>query len=189
MTPVPLPKTDAIVSLINKLNATWKQPSEFDLARLDRLIAQVENADTQASLSFRGVYHALRGDAANAVNWSKRALEHDPTNPDVYNNYAGALLRLGKYEEAVQVALDGINKCGMNQSVINILLHSAYYNDDQELLRRWLPEYEKLTGWPHEVAGWLEEDAEDLAELPQILAETEKEGCISLDELKRVLGL
>jgi len=188
MAPQPMPKTDAVVALINELNQGYA-PSSFDLARLDTAIRNLGNADVAASQCFRGFYHALQGDLANTTKRFSMALGMEPNNPDVYMNYATSLLRLQQHEQALKMALECIAKGGRTLDAIHTLLLCAYAADDRAALDAWLPEYAKLAGKPHDVESWLSEDAEDEAELPVILKEAENEGYISLSKLKEELGI
>lgn len=189
MSPVPAPKTDELVALVNKLNKEGKYPSELELVRLRRLIDQVESVDEQAGFSFRGLYHAFKGEEENARKWSALALRNAPAVSDVYNNYACALARLEDWDGAVRMVLDGIKKCGKDMNLAKTLIAVAYHSGDHELIRSWLPEYERLAGKPHEVANWIQEDAEDEADLPEIIKEAERDGYIPWEQVKEELGL
>ncbi|MDR2819697.1 MAG: hypothetical protein LBB60_04110 [Desulfovibrio sp.] len=68
-------------------------------------------------------------------------------------------------------------------------LLAAYYADDQPMLKEWLPKYEELTGEKHEVAHWLEEDAEDEADLAVNGEEYRRGLSIPWEDLKKELGL
>jgi hypothetical protein len=189
MTPVALPNTSEVSSLANQLLNKLAVPSAFELARLDYLIEKLSNVDIQTSQSFRGVYYALQGDGENALKWHKLALTHVPRHPDVYQCCAISLCYMEKYKEATNIALEGIRYTGENPLLIDLVLRGAYCSGDHDLIDYWLSRYEKLTGEKHYVATWLEEDAEDEAEMPMILEEAEREGYIPLEQVKKELGL
>ena len=189
MAPQPALKTDEIVALINELHQTIADPSPFDLARLDTAIRKLGNEDRAASQCFRGVYYALHGDLANAARWFDMALSVHPVNPDIYMNYAIALSRLEQHGQAVKMALEYVHKCGGAPDAISCLLRCAYNADDHEMLNEWLPRYEKLSGGPHEIASWIQEDAEDEAEIEYLRKESRNGPVISLDKLCKDLGL
>ena len=189
MSPLPVAQTDQVVALANALSEKNTPPSSFDLARLDREIRRLADTDPAASQCFRGVYYALQGDLANTTKWFNMALSLAPNHPYVYLNYAFALNRLGQHEQAVKMALESINKGGYSPETLSNLLVYAYNADDRATLDEWLLKYAKLTGSPHEIVSWLQEDAEDEAELPAILKEAEKEGYVPLSKIKEELGL
>ncbi|MDR3363232.1 MAG: hypothetical protein LBO64_10425 [Desulfovibrio sp.] len=189
MAPMPAPLADEIVEMVNNLRAKITPPSQFELARLDDAIRRLGDVDIGASQCFRGVYYALQGDEMNAVKWLDIALGLAPDKPDIYLNYSIALSRLGRKEEAVKMALAGVIKGDYTPVAISNLLLAAYYADAEAVLREWMPKYEKLTGTPHKVAIWLEEDAEDEDMVPELLEESRKGGVISLEQLCKELGL
>jgi tetratricopeptide (TPR) repeat protein len=182
-------QTDEIVHLVDELRWKILPLSPFEIGRLDSAIRRLGDVDIVASQCFRGVYHALRGDAPNALKWLDMALKTSPDESDIYLNYAVALSHLGRKKEAVSMSLAGISKGDYTPEAISNLLLHAYYADDISVLNEWLPKYKKLTGSPHEVAAWLEEDAEDEATTPELMEESRKGGEISLDRLCVELGL
>jgi len=189
MTPQPALKVDEIIALINELNLGISKPSPFELARLDAEIRKFGDADIAASQCFRGSYHALQGDLENTVKWFTMALSLAPDNSYVYMNYATMLNRLEQHEQAVNMALESVNKAGGTPESIDNLLVCAYCADNHAAIAAWLPEYEKLTGRPHKVALWLQEDAEDEAGIESLREESRKGASISLVQLRNELGL
>jgi len=188
MSPLLATETSIIVEKLNALIQNIEPPSPFELAQLDRDIDRLANADIVASQCFRGVYYALQGDLKNVGKWFDMAINITPSDPFVYLNYAVALSYLREYEQATKMALKGVSMDSSENAIYKLLL-CAYYADDLAILDEWLPKYEKLTGEPHQVAAWLQEDAEDEAELPAIIEEARNSEPIPWERVKEELGL
>ena len=189
MSPLPASIADDFLERVNDLMTNAAQPSQFDMARLDMDIRNISNIDVALSQCFRGIYHALQGDLANTTKWFNMALSVNLGNPDIYMNYAASLCRLGQHEQAIKMALEAINKGNYTAQAIHNLLLSAYYADAHDVLDEWLPKYHKLTGNPHAIVTWLQEDAEDEAEIAQLRDEIRSGPYTSLDKIRKELGL
>lgn len=188
MSPLLATETSRITEKLNALIQRIDPPSPFELAQLDRDITRLGNADIVASQCFRGVYYALQGDPVNTAKWFNMAIDIAPAGPYVYLNYSVALTYLREYEQAVTMALKCVKMDDAPEFIHNLIL-CAYYADEFAIIDEWLPKYEKLTGEAHEVAIWLQEDAEDEAEIPAILEEAREKGYIPLSKVKEELGL
>ncbi|MDL2216556.1 hypothetical protein LJB81_02340 [Desulfovibrio sp. OttesenSCG-928-M14] len=189
MTPEPALKISEIIALVNKLVKIEPAPSEFELAKLDSQLRSIIDHDPVGYHSFRGVFFTLSGDYESALRHHDIALQFVPVVPDAYHIYAVSLSKMGRHRDAMHMEEKAIETGGPDIHALSGLIHNAYFANEMQVLDEWLPKFEALTGAPHEVSDWLAEDAEDIADLPAILAEAEKEGCISLYELKKELGL
>ena len=189
MSPQPALDTDSIIEQLNDFMVRYTPPSTFELAKLDMDISRIGNVDIALSQCFRGVYYALQGDLVNTTKWFNMALSISPTNPDVYMNYSASLCRLGQHDQAIKMALEAINKGGYTPQTLHNLILSAYNAEDHALLEEWLPKYEELTGSSHAAVLWLQEDAEDEAEVARLRDEIRSGPCISLDQIRKELEL
>jgi len=188
MNPQPATEMDTVVARLNDLIGRIAPPSPFELAQLERDICRLGNVDVVESQCLFGSYHALRGDLENTVKCFDKALALNPNSSRAYTNYASSLSRLGQHEQAIKMALEGISRNNSQES-INILLLCAYYADDHAVIEKWLPKYEKLTGNPHDVAFWLQEDAEDEAYIKEHGDEIRKGPHAPWEQVKKELGL
>jgi len=189
MTPQPASATDNLIALVNNLMTTATPPSSFDLARLDTGIRNLKNIDAAQSQCLRGIYYALQGDLENTTKWFNMAIASEQSNPDIYMNYAASLCYLGLHAQSLKMTLESINKGNYTPQAIHNLILSAYYADDQSILDEWLPKYEKLTGKPSKIALWLQEDAEDEAEIKRLGDDIRNGPYIGLDKICKELGL
>ena len=189
MTPQPAAKIEEILLLFNELAQLITPPSQFELARLDTAIRNLCNVDTSLFQCFRGLYYALQGDLINTDKWFAMSICTEPTNPDIYMNYATALVQLHQYDKALKIALEGICKDSFNPKAVHNLLLSAYFADDRATIDEWLPKYEKLTGVAHEVAIWIQEDVEDDADIKSMRERDIRKSSIDLNQLCKELGL
>jgi Tfp pilus assembly protein PilF len=141
------------------------------------------------SQALRGIYYALQDDLVNTTKWFSMALGVCRTNPDIHMNYAASLCRLGQHEQAVKMAIESITMGNYTPQSLHNLLLSAYYADDHAVLSEWLPKYEKLAGKHHAVASWLQEDAEDEAEIRSLGDEIRNGPFTPWEQVKKELGL
>jgi len=188
MSPLFATESSKIVEKLNALIRRIEPPSPFELAQLDRDITNLASADIIASQCFRGVYYALQGDSGNMTKWFNKAINIAPSDPYVYKNYSVALSYLREDEQAVTMALKSVGMDNSPETIYNLVL-CAYYANDLVIINEWLPKYEKLTGESHEVAIWFQEDAEDEEELEKLGDEIRSGPYISLDNLRKELGL
>jgi tetratricopeptide (TPR) repeat protein len=190
MPPQPATIADDIIDQINKLHrAISVRPSQFELSRLDFAIKKLENVDVDASLSFRGVYYALQGDLENTQKWFELALRRSPNNPDTAVYYAMALSRLEQHEQAIDILLEHIKKYGNRVYSIDRLLMAAYFADNLAVLNEWLPKFESLTGFQHGAVAWLQDEAEDEADIATLRKDSSKGPALSLDQICKELEL
>ncbi|MDR1947593.1 MAG: hypothetical protein LBQ51_10585 [Desulfovibrio sp.] len=185
----PAPNTEEVVNLVNALGKKWDKPTSFELARLDNEIKKLQNSDITAAECFRGMYYALQNDLENACKWFNAAIQREPSNPYTYMNYSSGLLHMGHGTEALAMSLESIKKGLEIPKQIDNLLYCAYQTDNRALIDEWLPKYKALTGKDHEVSIFLEEDAEDEAMLPELIAQAHNEEPIPWSQVKRELGL
>ena len=146
MIPSPATKIDETLELINKLDLCGSAPSDFDFARLDKLITQIEKLDRAASLSFRGTFYRLKCEYARAEQWHEAALREAPSSPAVYHNFAVTLSREGKYNQAIEVLLKGFSNTGIMLTSLRDLLADAFMANRVDVIETWLPKYNSLTG-------------------------------------------
>ena len=144
MLPMPAPNYDEIMTLINKLEYACS-PSQFELFRLDRLIAKIEKVDRAAGLSFRASYYGIQNNFIEAEKWHLAAMAEFPEISYVYFNYAGTLTREGKHNLAIDMLLKAISG-GADLDCILGLLQNAAWAKRMDILEEWLPKYCKLTG-------------------------------------------
>ena len=188
MMTAPLSKIDVAVALIRNISDRRTHPSGEELALLDRMVNQAAKMNELVGKSFRGAYYALAGDFEQARECHKEAIQACPQIPSVYFNYSVTLSRFKRYEEATEMALKAVVLSGGAPNHVHALLMNAYWSDAHEILERWLPFYEKTTGQPHPVAGWLEEDAQDEAEIMHMVKQVPNGRPTLIDTLKNKLG-
>lgn len=188
MMTAPLSKIDVAVSLIRNLSDRNTHPSGEELAMLERLVSQAAKMNELIGKSFRGAYFALAGDFEQARICHMAAIEACPQMPSVYFNYSVTLSRFKRYKEATEMALKAAVLSRGAPNHVHALLVNAYWSDDQEILENWLPFYEKTTGQPHPVTGWLKEDAEDEAEMMAMVEQVHSGRANPIEALRHKLG-
>ena len=146
MIPASATKIDETLELINKLDLRGSAPSDFDFARLEKLIKQIEKIDKAASLSFRETFYRLKCDYTQAEYWHEAALQEAPSSPSVYRNFAVTLSREGKYNQAVEVLLKGFSNTDVILESLRDLLADAFMAERVDVIKTWLPKYNSLTG-------------------------------------------
>ncbi len=146
MSPVPATKVGETLELIKRLEQSGSNPSNFDFARLDKLITQIEKLDRAASLSFRGTFYRLKCEYARAEEWHEAALRESPNNPNVYHNFAVTLSREGKHVQAIKILLEGFTNAGIMLESLRDLLINAHMAGRVDIIEAWLPKYNALAG-------------------------------------------
>ncbi len=145
MSPLPATKIDETLELIRRLERSGYPASDFEMARLDSLIRQLSGVDKAASLSFRGLYHRLKHDYAQAERYHEASIQEAPLLLEAYHNFAGTLAIQGKHAQVVDVLLQGFSKAGIAPNSLFSLLASAFHAGRCDVIEVWLPRYNALT--------------------------------------------
>lgn len=180
--------TDEILRLASKDTLT-SQLSEFEVQKISRLVTDLKQIDMAFYFSFLGVFYALTGKGEESIVNHRKAIERQPMNMVIRSNYGASLLRLKQYAEAKEqfMAVYDFNKS--DPSSLSNAIIAAYYADDMEILPNLLDAFKKLTLQPHEAETWMEEDAHDNSMLEEYEKESREGPFVSLDDLKKELGL
>jgi tetratricopeptide (TPR) repeat protein len=177
-----------ILTIVNKNTLTYRL-SEFEIQRIFRYAAEMKPIDTAAHHSLLGIAYCFAKNEQESISNHEKAIGYRPDDIVIVSNYGTSLLLLKRFSEAKdQLMLAyNLNKCDP-MSLSNAIL-AAYHADDLKILPELLEAYNKLTSSPHEAEIWLQEDAHDSAHLEEYKKESMGGPTISLDELKKELGL
>jgi hypothetical protein len=102
--------------VLAQLEAARKRPG-FD-AKADPLAAAPAEIDRLISAAYLKL-----GDTGRALNTSAGAIEVDPGNPEVYRQYARALLASGRGQQAIAVLMEGVMMtmdAGLRENVVQM---------------------------------------------------------------------
>ncbi|HEU6438517.1 MAG TPA: hypothetical protein VE028_13805 [Nitratidesulfovibrio sp.] len=163
--------------------------SEFELAQLERVGKLLLKSSPPNGHTALGIVACLKGDIKRAIREHKASLASAPGDPTMLANYSRTLAVFEKFDEAYELMLQAVLADRTNTSLVSTLALYAYNAADMENAAKWAHEYRKLTQKPCTVEFWLDEDAEDEAELNDIKTEAESSGYTDWSLVKSELGL
>ncbi len=176
-----------IIEIIEK--ASLEELSQFENARLQKLIQDMYNVNTSVYYDLMGQYYNINNDFERAKAFHLKAIEESPYSYRHILNYAVTLFHSSYEEEAFEYCKKAIEIADKPDEIFEYIISFAYQANREDILSEFLIKYKKVTGTSHPVETWLKEDEEDFAEIPSIFEETLKEGCINLDGTKKGLEL
>ncbi len=80
------------------------------LSRILVSIVLLSNGETGYELFSVGCQLELEGKLEQAIEYYKRAKEHAPESPEVYVSLATALFKIGKFDEGLHIATEGLSR-------------------------------------------------------------------------------
>ena len=179
--------SEQILGLLNK-DPIDTPLSEFDIARANKLIAQAGELYPALGHSFRGGLYSLMDKGAESIEEHRLAISLAPHDTVILTNYGTALLLLARYGEALDVFNKALDADGSDAETVSGAIEASYYAD-RDSLANLLDAYKQLTGEPHYVVDWLEEDREDEADIQAIIAEAQEKGVVPWEQIKKELSL
>ena len=180
--------SDEIVDILLKRDMV-RQLSECEVHRAQTLINELAKVHPAFAHSLRGGLLGMQRKFDEALREHHRAIAAEPKNIVIRTNFGSTLMEVGRYDDAVTQYKAAYDMDEHNISALGDLIEACYYADKDEEFRVLLERYRSLAGNTHPAETWLAEDEEDIASLPELEEESRTGTSVSLEELKKELGL
>lgn len=144
---IPQTKSDEAVALIDELTAIKYEEAhgfEFGMARLKRMIQEIEKSIPGHAYSLWGAYYSLLGNKQAAHMHYALAIQEFPLASWVYGNYAASLLCLEECEMSLKMMEKALELDPSNLKRITDMLYIAKMANKEEIYIYWLEKYNML---------------------------------------------